>query len=370
MTQKDQDANPTVSIVIPVYNAEAFLDPLLDNLKAQTFTDFEVICVNDGSSDSSLDILERASEQDSRFHAVTRENGGEGAARNTGLEHARGKYIICVDADDLVEPNLLEAMVQPFLADDSLDVVLCDLDNYFDDIDEFRAAPWAINKQHIPAGISFQPKDIPDFYNWVTGYCANKMVKRSLIEDHSLRWQEVRTHGDMAFTQSALGIADNVYFVNQELYHHRKRSDGGSLSDITQDTLYECLFLALEEIKNNLTRAGKWPDFESIFVNYALAQCRWKYFKVSDNARPNVHASLRNSWFRRLGVTGYPKEFYHSERDYRFMVAVLERKTPQGVKEAMDKPQAKKKAPATPAKPAKASTAKKAKRFVKRILKH
>lgn len=347
MPNKPSD-NPTVSVVVPVYNAECFLKPLLECLENQTYEDFEVICVNDGSTDSSLTMLEETAKHDPRFHVISRENGGEGAARNTGLLEARGEYIICVDADDLCEPNMIEAMVAPFNADDEIDVVLCDLDNYFDDIDEYRHAPWAVDKKSIPSNTAFRAKDIPDFYGHVTGYCANKMVKRSLIETHNLKWQEVRTHGDMAFTQSALGIARKVYFVNQELYHHRKRSDGGSLSDVTQDTLFECLFLALEEIKNNLVRANVWDDFESIFVNYALSQCRWKYYRVSVNARPNVHNALRSTWLRRLGIVGYPKEFYGSVNDYQFMWAVLNQKDPEGAKSELDSYKPKAEAPKSP----------------------
>lgn len=356
------NGKPSVSVVVPVYNAEDFLEPLIECLENQTYEDFEVICVNDGSTDSSLAMLEEVAKRDSRFRAVSRENGGEGAARNTGLSEARGKYVICVDADDLCEPNMIEAMVAPFDTDEEIDVVLCDLDNYFDDIDEYRHAPWAVDKKAIPSNVAFSAKDIPDFYGHVTGYCANKMVKRSLIDGHDLKWQEVRTHGDMAFTQSALGIARKIYFVDQELYHHRKRSDGGSLSDVTQDTLFECLFLALEEIKNNLVRANAWDDFESIFVNYALSQCRWKYYRVSVNARPNVHNALRTTWLRRLGITGYPKEFYSSTNDYRFMWAVLNQKDPEDVKRELESYEPK------PAAPKPAQRVNLAKRVAKKLL--
>lgn len=361
MTDKPND-KPTVSVVIPVYNVEAYLEPLIQCLNNQTYDNFEAVFVNDGSTDSSLSILEEAAKHNWRFRVVSRENGGEGAARNTGVAESRGDYIICIDADDLCEPDMIEAMVEPFALDEEIDVVLCDIDNYFDDKDEYRAMPWAVSKKSIPANTAFRPKDIPDFYKCVTGYCANKMVKRSFMDQHSLQWQEVRTHGDMGFTQSALGIARKVYFVNRELYHYRKRGDASALSDTTQDSLFECLFLALEEIRNNLIRCGTWDNLEKSFVSYALDQCRWKYYRVSNDARPNVHNALRNEWFRRLGVTGYPKEYYTSENDYYLMWAVLNQRDPEGVKKELD---ARKPKPPSPAPKKKANPIK---RVAKKIL--
>ena len=99
-----------ISIVIPVYNIEKYLKECLDSLVNQTFKDFEVICVNDGSKDKSLDILNEYAKKDSRFIVVTQENGGSGSARNNGLSRARGKYVQFLDGDDYFEPELLEKL--------------------------------------------------------------------------------------------------------------------------------------------------------------------------------------------------------------------------------------------------------------------
>lgn len=99
---------PAISVVIPIYNVQDYLPRALDSLLAQTFTDFEVICVNDGSPDDSLSILEAYAAKDSRVKIISRKNSGVSATRNRGFDAARGDYIYCLDPDDLIHPKTFE----------------------------------------------------------------------------------------------------------------------------------------------------------------------------------------------------------------------------------------------------------------------
>lgn len=101
---------PKISVIVPVYKVEERLPYCLNSIINQTFTDFEVICVNDGSPDNSLDILNRYAEKDSRFKVISQENQGLGPARNTGLNHATGEYICYLDSDDYIHPQCLEIL--------------------------------------------------------------------------------------------------------------------------------------------------------------------------------------------------------------------------------------------------------------------
>ena len=100
--------SPVVSFVIPVYKVERYLRRCLDTVLAQTFTDWEAVCVNDGSPDSCLDILREYAGKDSRFVIIDKENGGLSDARNAGLEHCRGEWVVFVDSDDFIHPQTLE----------------------------------------------------------------------------------------------------------------------------------------------------------------------------------------------------------------------------------------------------------------------
>ena len=100
--------NPKVSVIIPVYNSSEYIRHCLDSLLSQTLEDIEILCVDDGSTDDSLSILEEYSRKDERVRVLTQENAGAGAARNHGLREARGKYLSFLDSDDYFEPDMLE----------------------------------------------------------------------------------------------------------------------------------------------------------------------------------------------------------------------------------------------------------------------
>lgn len=103
---------PEISVIMPVYNAEKYLSAALDCLRKQTFDDFEVICVNDGSTDSSLRILEQTSAEDGRFKVFSQPNSGQSGGRNTGLDKASGGFLMFMDNDDLMHPQALEFLIR------------------------------------------------------------------------------------------------------------------------------------------------------------------------------------------------------------------------------------------------------------------
>ncbi len=107
-----KDTNPLVSVVLPVYNGEQYLERTLDALERQTMPDFEVLMVDDGSTDASASIMRRREEKDGRFRMLTRPNGGLSAARNTGIEASRGEWLYFIDADDTLHPDALKCLVE------------------------------------------------------------------------------------------------------------------------------------------------------------------------------------------------------------------------------------------------------------------
>ena len=101
-----------ISVIVPVYNVEKYLEECLDSIQDQTYSDIEVILVNDGSTDSSKEICKKYCKQDSRFLLINQENQGLSAARNKGVEISTGEYIVFVDSDDIIKTNYLEKLMQ------------------------------------------------------------------------------------------------------------------------------------------------------------------------------------------------------------------------------------------------------------------
>lgn len=105
---------PKFSIIIPVFNVEVYLNQCLDSIVNQSFSDFEVICINDGSTDNSLDILNNYAKKDNRFKVFTQENQGQGTARNKALDLAQGQYVLFIDPDDWIESDMFKNLLNAF----------------------------------------------------------------------------------------------------------------------------------------------------------------------------------------------------------------------------------------------------------------
>lgn len=116
--------NPKISVIIPVYGVEKYIAKCIESIKVQTFTDFEVFLINDGTKDNSVAVAEDAIAGDERFIILHKKNGGQGSARNLGLDNARGDYIAFIDSDVWVEPRYLQAMYEKITEEDA-DVCIC-----------------------------------------------------------------------------------------------------------------------------------------------------------------------------------------------------------------------------------------------------
>lgn len=209
---------PIVSVLIPVYNVEKYVGKCLDSVISQTLNNIEIICVNDGSTDSSAEILEEYKKKDSRIKVITKENGGLPSARNAGLEVARGKYIGFVDSDDYIEPNMYEVMVNNAILHDS-DVVICGA-NIFPE--EPRANQWtydvlsprARHYDKFDSDILFRDVDTSPFL-WRT------IVSKRLIDSHDFRLDEDVILGeDKAFQCKIYPYAKGITVIPDKLYNY------------------------------------------------------------------------------------------------------------------------------------------------------
>lgn len=307
---------PDVSVVIPVYNSKAFLDCLINSVLGQTLTNIEIICVDDGSTDGSGDILRYFADSDHRIQIIEKENGGEGSARNAGLRHAAGEYVCFFDSDDFVDRNMLEEMVSCARANTS-DLVICAIDAYYEESDIYKPNEWAVSREAVPVGVAFDPLKIEDLFRHIVGYAANKLYRTSFVLDNDLLFQEIRTHGDLSFSYAGLAAAKRVVYIDTPFYHHRIRK--GSLSDTTQESHWHCLFEALDNLRSELYRLDIWSECERDFANYVLQMAKWKFSRVGGQVRVDLDEGLRSEWFPHLGVLTYPKDLFYNKDCLAFL---------------------------------------------------
>lgn len=205
--------NIDISIIVPVYNVEEYLSQCLDSLRFDNAV-FEIICVNDGSTDGSLSILLEQSKLREELIIIDQENKGLSGARNTGLAHARGHYVWFVDSDDWIEKSTANSMLQDVV---SRGAEITHFKYSYDDGTEPDL--WNLNQSLVTSGM-----------NWIKQHTIVNPVwtyifSRELLESSKLQFEEKIYHEDSLFTCLALLEAKSILFLNTKVYNYRQRSE-------------------------------------------------------------------------------------------------------------------------------------------------
>jgi CDP-glycerol glycerophosphotransferase len=218
---------PEISVIVPFYNVEAYLADCLDSILGQTFGDFEVLLVDDGSPDGSRAIAERYAERDARLRIVTRENGGLGAARNTGVREARGRYLTFVDSDDLLPPQAL-ALLHGSACRTGSDVVVGSVERF-----DGRTGwlPDWVEDVHV---VRREQVRIEEFLPLLRNlYTWNKLFRRDFWDAQGMWFREGVAYEDQPIVTQLLARAHAIDVLPEIVYRYRARDDQSSISQQT-----------------------------------------------------------------------------------------------------------------------------------------
>lgn len=237
---------PKISVIIPVYNVECYLKECLDSVVNQSLRDIEIICVNDGSKDLSLNILKEYSNKDSRIRLINKINGGYGSACNAGFKEAKGEYIAIVEPDDFIALNMYETLYKSAVDNDADVVKSAFYENYdTQELKKLKKVNWS-EKQNLPTGV-FQIKDCPLFLYFHPSVWSC-IYKNEFIKKHKISFVEAKGSGwtDNPFQVQTLCLAERICYINEAYYYWRKRNldDSDDLKDYTipfkrSDEIYE-----------------------------------------------------------------------------------------------------------------------------------
>lgn len=234
---------PKISVIIPVYNVEKYLPVCLNSILAQSFSDFEAICVNDGSPDNSAAILEKYAGKDSRIKIITQSNGGLSVARNTGLEHALGEYVYFLDSDDFIHPQLLEILYRE-ISEGDFDFAACRFQKVKGSISSFpQYSGYGTILVKEPLAELFQKKKLLSINVW------SKLYRRKTLGD--LRFIPGLVYEDLPFTCAFMERSRSGKVVDLPLYYYLQRND--SLSGNKEIKLKNCesYIFILRHLYNN-----------------------------------------------------------------------------------------------------------------------
>lgn len=303
---------PAISVIVPVYNVEDVLAACIDSLLAQTFKDFEVIFVDDGSEDNSLNILRKYEDIDPRITVLQQENKFAGVARNYAMTKATGDYLIFLDSDDLFEPNLLEEMHKSITQYDC-DISVCSARSYNHVTHEYKPMPWVCKTKFIPEDIVFAKNDKDKnryIYCFTTPAPWNKMYKRTFIEKNNLWYQNTKNSNDMFFTLMALSLADKIVINSKELVNYRVNNSKSLQA--TKDQDFYSFYDALSKLKLGLMERGVYAMVEVQFINFALDCCLYNLNTMkSKRTFLELYEFIKNKAFKELDIESKPKDFFY-----------------------------------------------------------
>lgn len=224
-----------ISIIIPVYNTAEYIERCVRSVMGQSYDNLEIICVNDGSTDGSGEILDALEKEDDRIVVVHKENAGVSAARNEALCHASGNYIAFVDSDDYIDKYMMEHMLNK-LCEEKADVVTCGYS--YDCEGDIRPA---LNAEPVPECALVTEEFLRyvyerDIYKGVAGYLWTKLVKRDVIFGESdkpqIRFQEeFGVAEDVIFVAEMLVRTEKIAYLNEQLYYYFQRGDSITHND-------------------------------------------------------------------------------------------------------------------------------------------
>ena len=304
------DADIKVSVIVPIYNAEAFLCPAMDSAVDQTLREIEIICVDDGSTDSSLKIIKEYQKKDARIRIATQNNAGPGMARNNGLRRARGEYVAFLDADDFLDPKFLEKMYATAVADD-LDIVVCDYDLYHSKSAKFRKNVTGEEQNLLTPGKVTSKNDFPDqIFQLTDGY-----VEKNIVFPEQLRMFE-----DVYFVATSLSLAERLGKCAGILVHHRVYSEQ------TRGRLFRKYYAQAPkmyaDIKSFLMHHGMYLPLSVSYVNLTASRCFRIYNLLWADAKAEFYTMLHDEFAQKMGWSEIAPEDYTDPAVCRFAATV------------------------------------------------
>lgn len=307
---------PKVSVIIPVYNEEKYLQQCLESVCGQTLQNIEIICVDDGSADNSVAILQQMQKEDKRIQIYTQKNSGAGTARNLGMKYAKGKYLSFLDSDDIFEPNMLENMVQA-AEKENTDVLVCRSDEFDTATGASIVTPWTIKKEFLPEFFPFASKDVKkNFFEVFVWWPWDKLFRKSFIDSLGIKFQSLRTTNDLFFVCSAILMALRISYIDDVLVHQRVGVKS-SLSR-TREKSWDNFYKALMVLKQFMMGKNLYSRFEQDFVNYCLNFSRWHLDTIEGDSYVLLYQALKDKWLREFAVTSHTEEYFYQPWNYQW----------------------------------------------------
>ena len=284
--------NPIISIIVPCYNTEKYLNKCIDSVLNSTFKDLEIKLIDDGSKDNTYKILEEYAKKDNRVRIYTQENIGQAKTRNKAINLAKGKYLFFLDSDDYIDLDLLEKL---YNETKNSDIVVSDAKG----IDEFG------KELNIIKFIEYSDNSIKNYILNSSGP-AWILIKKDIITKNKLYFYEDHIYEDIAVVPAWGIFANNISYVPNTYYYYLQRS-GSTMNQTTYSKKLEDIFYSLEYLKN-IFKDKYTEEIEFIYIEHLLHAASLRFYKfgkldmidkISDIMKENFKNWNKNTYFQK-----------------------------------------------------------------------
>jgi Glycosyltransferases involved in cell wall biogenesis len=284
---------PQISVVVPVYNVEKYLRECLDSLANQTFEDFEVICVNDGSDDSSPDILEEYASEDERFKIVSQENKGLSGARNTGMNYIKGRYLLFLDSDDWLELNALELLYNHANALNS-EMVIFPYRYFNQETKQYEENDFTKLNMFDSSvdNKNFNYKNIPETVFRIP-HESIKLYDVKTLKKLAVKFPEGLNYEDAYFFYKIFFKLNKVSIIRTPIYNYRIRND--SICTTGTEKSFD-IFKILTSIKNFLKEDEIYESFKDEFILFTVINLKFVYLRLDERFRDRYLEKIKKNY--------------------------------------------------------------------------
>lgn len=264
-----------ISFIIPIYNAEKYIEECINSILSQNLKNIEIICVDDGSTDRSSSIIKKLKSNDQRIIYICQENYGAGKARNIGLAFANGKYVMFIDADDFYEKYSLSYLLKECKSKNA-DIAIFRSQKYYESTNAYEEMKYAFTKHNIPSKSLFNWTDMKDsIFNSFGTYPWNKIFKRQFLLNNNIKFQEIKRTNDLFFVFKALINAKRLIAVDKICINYRKEVLNSLQS--TNDNSYLDFWKASYSFFIYLNKIGKYDLLKNSFINCVIDGAYYNY---------------------------------------------------------------------------------------------
>lgn len=315
--------NVKVSVVIPVYNSEKYLKKCLNSVINQTLRETEIICVDDGSTDSSAEILNEFAQKDSRFVILKQANLFAGVARNNGLKAAHGKYIVFWDADDYFEPDALRIMYVQ-CEKENADICLCAAASFDSDNEKKAVDESFLKRRFLPKEKVFSSKTHPQYiFNIASNVPWQRMFLTSFIREKGIEFQNLRQANDTYFVMAAMYYAQRITYTEKPLVNYRVNNKTSITGRASASPLcaYESFAAVYELLKAENCCDEIWQSFYNKLVPGLI---RGILLQTTESGIHSVYNKIKNEGISYFGIDKHiAQEYYYFQNEYDDLMFIL-----------------------------------------------